>query len=255
MAFESRQHRVPQLERAAAGAWRSREGRGLPAAGPTAIGTYGGLLPAAVRLLAAALAEALVDIHRAGLAHLDVKPENIMLTAGGPRAIDFGIVRPDDATAITVPGALLGTAGFTSPEQASGGFAGSDSDVFARGAVLAYAATGREPFSVGDRASTLERVPARADGSRRLTDRPLRALVASCLRREPGQRPCPRAAPCRAHRRGLDHRATPPCHRPRRQIRPRGDRDPLGHDAPDSPPTHRSRPATGPDPKPPRQVL
>lgn len=154
-----------------------------------AIDTFGGLPPAAVRLLAAALAEALADIHRAGLVHRDLKPENIMLTAGGPRVIDFGIARPDDATAITVPGALLGTPDFMSPEQASGGFAGPDSDVFALGAVLAFAATGQEPFGSGDRAATLERVRRAQTDLRGLTDRGLRTLVASCLHREPGQRP------------------------------------------------------------------
>ncbi|MET9218725.1 PQQ-binding-like beta-propeller repeat protein [Streptomyces sp. NPDC003300] len=155
-----------------------------------AVGAYGGLPPAAVRLLAAALAEALVDIHRAGLAHRDLKPENIMLTAGGPRVIDFGIARPDGATSITAPGALLGTPGFMSPEQASGGLAGSDSDIFALGAVLVFAATGREPFGDGDRAATLERVRRARTDLTGVTDRGLRALVASCLRREPGERPC-----------------------------------------------------------------
>ncbi|MEU6848698.1 serine/threonine-protein kinase [Actinacidiphila alni] len=156
-----------------------------------AVGTYGALPPTATKLLAAALAEALTAIHRAGLAHRDLKPENIMLTAAGPRVIDFGIARPDQATVITVPGALLGTPGFMSPEQAAGGVAGTGSDVFALGAVLAYAATGREPFGTGDRAATLDRV-RRADadlGGLDTADPALRALLMACLHREPHQRP------------------------------------------------------------------
>ncbi|MBV7698332.1 PQQ-binding-like beta-propeller repeat protein [Streptomyces sp. TRM70350] len=154
-----------------------------------AVDTFGALPPRALRLLAAALAEALAGIHRAGLAHRDLKPGNIMLTASGPRLIDFGIARPLDATEITLPGTFLGTPGFMSPEQASGGLAGPAGDVFSLGAVLAYAATGRPPFDAVDRAATLERVRlARADLDG-IEDRRLRALVAACLRREPERRP------------------------------------------------------------------
>ncbi|MFI6696274.1 PQQ-binding-like beta-propeller repeat protein [Streptomyces sp. NPDC050433] len=153
-----------------------------------AVEGYGPLPPDPLRLLAGALAEALVGIHRAGLAHRDLKPGNIVLSANGPRVIDFGIARPEDATEITVPGALLGTPGFMSPEQASGAAAGPAGDVFALGTVLLYAATGGEPFDAGDRAATLERVrSARADLDG-ITDRKLRALVAACHHREPERR-------------------------------------------------------------------
>jgi serine/threonine protein kinase/outer membrane protein assembly factor BamB len=154
-----------------------------------AVGSYGGFPPTPLRLLAAALAEALADIHRAGLVHRDLKPGNIMLTARGPRVIDFGIARPVDATAITLPGALLGTPGFMSPEQASGGLAGPAGDVFALGAVLVFAATGQEPFTAEDRAATLERVRMARTDLGGITDRGLRALVTACLRREPERRP------------------------------------------------------------------
>ncbi|MCK1794471.1 PQQ-binding-like beta-propeller repeat protein [Streptomyces sp. XM4193] len=154
-----------------------------------AVQEHGALPPDAVRLLASALSEALADIHRAGLTHRDLKPANIMLTASGPRLIDFGIARPVDATAITLHGTLLGTPGFMSPEQASGGHAEQPSDVFSLGAVAAYAATGREPFAAPDRAATLARVrSARADlGGVR--DQALRSVIDACLRREPSRRP------------------------------------------------------------------
>jgi serine/threonine protein kinase len=84
-----------------------------------AVSTVGPLPPRAVRVLSAGLAEALTDIHRAGLAHRDLKPGNIMLTATRPRVIDFGIARPEDATVITRAGAVLGTPGFMAPEQAA----------------------------------------------------------------------------------------------------------------------------------------
>ncbi|MGW0835073.1 protein kinase domain-containing protein [Streptomyces prunicolor] len=154
-----------------------------------AVEKYGGLPPKALRLLAGALAEALADIHRADLAHRDLKPGNIMLTARGPRVIDFGIARPADASSITLPGALLGTPGFMSPEQASGGIAGPAGDVFALGAVLVFSATGQEPFRGPDRAATLERVRRARPDLTGITDSRLRAQIAKCLRREPEQRP------------------------------------------------------------------
>lgn len=148
-----------------------------------AVGAFGSLPPDTVRALAAGLAEALTDIHAAGLAHRDLKPGNIMLTAGGPRVIDFGIARPEDATAITRIGTVVGTPGFMSPEQVSGGVVGPAADVFSFGAVLVFASTGNEPFG-SDAAARLAE-PAQVG----IEDPWLRDLVAECLRREPGRRP------------------------------------------------------------------
>ncbi|MFI0484068.1 PQQ-binding-like beta-propeller repeat protein [Actinomadura sp. 9N215] len=154
-----------------------------------AVGTYGALAAPSARVLAVGLAEALADIHRAGLAHRDLKPGNIMLTADGPRVIDFGIARPEDVTAITKVGAVLGTPGFMSPEQATGGVAGPKSDVFSFGAVLVYAVTGKEPFGGADRAATLRSVADSQADLSGVTDPGLAGLIAACLRREPGERP------------------------------------------------------------------
>ncbi|GAA4658048.1 serine/threonine-protein kinase [Streptomyces youssoufiensis] len=154
-----------------------------------AVETYGPLPSRALRLLAAALAEAVADIHRAGLTHRDLKPANIMLTASGPRVIDFGIARPDGEDPITQHGALLGTVGFMSPEQASGDAAGPAGDVFALGAVLAFTATGREPFTGADRAATMQRVRQARPDLAGIADRGVRPLIVSCLRRRPERRP------------------------------------------------------------------
>ncbi|MEU8802925.1 PQQ-binding-like beta-propeller repeat protein [Spirillospora sp. NPDC048819] len=154
-----------------------------------AVGGFGPLPPDAVRPLAAGLAEALADIHRAGVVHRDLKPGNVMLTAGGPRVIDFGIARPEDATAITRVGAPIGTPGFMAPEQIRGERVGPAADVFSLGATLAYAATGAEPFGSG---------PARSRDLRAMTTRAdldaigepwLHGLIAACLHVDPGRRP------------------------------------------------------------------
>ena len=149
----------------------------------------GSLPPAALIVLAAGMAEALVDIHRAGLVHRDLKPDNVMLTAEGPRVIDFGIARPTDATAITQVGAIIGTPSFMSPEQIASGVAGPASDVFSFGAVLAFAATGRQPFGAGATLATLYRVLDVETDLSLITEPWLHDVVAACLRREAGERP------------------------------------------------------------------
>jgi outer membrane protein assembly factor BamB len=154
-----------------------------------AIATYGALPPASARTLAASLAEALADIHRAGLAHRDLKPSNIVLTTSGPRVIDFGIARPEDATAITRVGTVLGTPGFMAPEQVDGAVAGQAADVFSLGAVIAFAATGREPFGTGETDTILGRIAAGEADLAGIDDRVLADVLAACLRVDPQARP------------------------------------------------------------------
>ncbi|SEG80776.1 Serine/threonine protein kinase [Thermomonospora echinospora] len=141
--------------------------------------------------LGAALAEALLSIHRAGIVHRDLKPSNVMLAVDGPRVIDFGIARAADAAAITRTGAVLGTPGYLAPEQALGEETGPAGDVFALGAVLVFTLTGNGPFGSGPMQQMLYRVvhePPRLDG---VTDPRLRALAAACLHKDPALRPAP----------------------------------------------------------------
>ncbi|MEU5595200.1 serine/threonine-protein kinase [Streptomyces sp. NPDC020298] len=107
---------------------------------------HGPLPEAGVRALAAELAEALRAVHRAGLAHRDVKPSNILLGRRHPLLIDFGIARAADDTRHTRTGGVVGSPGYMAPEQAVGGGAAESGDVFCLAAVLAYAATGHGPF-------------------------------------------------------------------------------------------------------------
>jgi outer membrane protein assembly factor BamB len=153
-----------------------------------AIGSYGRMPPDAVRALGAGLAEALAAIHGAGVVHRDLKPGNVILTAGGPRVIDFGIARPEDGTAITQVGAPIGTPGFMSPEQVSGGEVSPASDIFTLGAVLAYAASGTEPFGDGPIRSRLYRVMTVQADLSEIGDGWLRELIGCCLHREPERR-------------------------------------------------------------------
>ncbi|MFJ6407000.1 serine/threonine-protein kinase [Streptomyces hydrogenans] len=150
----------------------------------------GGPLPEVeLRALAVGLAEALEAVHRAELVHRDLKPSNILVTGSGPRVIDFGISKAaEGATALTGTGLVIGTPGFMSPEQATGTPVGPPSDVFALGAVLAYAASGEGPFGEGSVPALLYRVVHDVPALDAVPQG-LRPLVAACLEKAPEQRP------------------------------------------------------------------
>ncbi|AXI77638.1 protein kinase domain-containing protein [Peterkaempfera bronchialis] len=121
-------------------------------AGPTLhdhLARQGTLGTGALLSLAAGVAGALARVHAAGVVHRDLKPGNIILAEGGPRVLDFGIAHVLDETSITRTGGWTGTPGWTSPEEYRGRRAGTAADVFAWGALVAYAATGRLPFGSG----------------------------------------------------------------------------------------------------------
>jgi non-specific serine/threonine protein kinase len=110
---------------------------------------------AAVQIARQVLA-ALEALHELGIVHRDLKPSNVFLTAHGAKLLDFGLARsavispPGDGaptvTNLTVPGMILGTPHYMSPEQASGGMAGPASDIFAAGCILYEMLAGKRAF-------------------------------------------------------------------------------------------------------------
>jgi serine/threonine protein kinase len=155
-----------------------------------AVADRGPLDAEAVLALARGLAEGLAPIHAAAVVHRDLKPSNVLLAADGPRIIDFGISRAADAMSMTDTGAVVGSPGFMSPEQADGRAVGPASDVFSLGSVLAFAATGREPFGTGEASVLLYRVVQTPPALAGLPDR-LRPVIEWCLSKDPAQRPAP----------------------------------------------------------------
>ncbi|MFF0523149.1 PQQ-binding-like beta-propeller repeat protein [Actinomadura nitritigenes] len=149
---------------------------------------HGPLPEGTVRALGAGLAEALGAVHAAGLVHRDLKPSNVLLAADGPRLIDFGVSRAMDDAALTAAGAVVGSAGYLSPEQAAADEAGPASDVFSLGATLAFAATGRPPFGDARLEVLLYRV-GHEDPDLAGLPGPLRDVLAACLQRDPARRP------------------------------------------------------------------
>jgi Protein kinase domain len=162
-------------------------------AGPSlaqAVADHGPMPKASVFLLMAGVAEALAAIHGAGVVHRDLKPSNVLLAADGPRVIDFGIARALDATTVTRTGMRVGSPQFMAPEQVRGGAVPAAADVWALGALGAFAATGRAPFGEGDQEAVLYRV---------LHEHPdlegcpaeLLTVLKACLSKDPAQRPSP----------------------------------------------------------------
>ncbi|HZY88438.1 MAG TPA: serine/threonine-protein kinase, partial [Gemmataceae bacterium] len=99
-------------------------------------------------------ARGLAEAHAAGVVHRDVKPENVLLPAGGgevrAKLSDFGLARhvvESESLNLTRAGAVLGTPLYMSPEQCAGATLDARSDVYSLGATLYHALAGRPPFS------------------------------------------------------------------------------------------------------------
>lgn len=104
----------------------------------------------AVRLMLA-LCSAVAAAHENGILHRDLKPSNVLLDeAGTPFITDFGLAKQLEAgeLSLTESGAIIGTPGYLSPEQASGGRqpVGPATDIYSLGAILYALLTGRAPF-------------------------------------------------------------------------------------------------------------
>ncbi|MEW2580037.1 serine/threonine protein kinase [Streptomyces syringium] len=139
---------------------------------PTALAVHGGPLPEhTVRALGAALVETLAILHGQGLTHAGLSPAAVLLAADGPRLTCFGAVRAAAPDGEVRSGHPALESGSLPPEQATGERPHPMGDIYALGAVLAYAATGH---TVPER----DELPAT-----------LRAPITACLSRDPASRP------------------------------------------------------------------
>ena len=144
----------------------------------------------------------LVALHAAGVIHRDVKPENVLIEAGGEgqaRLADFGIARLVDGPRFTRSTGLMGTIEYMAPELFEGLDATSAIDLYGTGVLAFELVCGRSPFSGGPAAAVLrrhlEQEPGRPDGF----PVPLWRLVASMLAKDPKQRPSAEESSKRLH--------------------------------------------------------
>jgi serine/threonine protein kinase/tetratricopeptide (TPR) repeat protein len=141
----------------------------------------GPLPPREAYATALAILAALDALHRRGLVHRDLKPSNVFLTPHGVKLLDFGLalslapsLTPTTTTRITLPGTVLGTPQYISPEQVRGETVDQRVDIFAMGAVLIEMLTGEPPFTgptaVDVLHSVLHDAPPVLTGDRRPAD-------------------------------------------------------------------------------------
>jgi eukaryotic-like serine/threonine-protein kinase len=163
----------------------------------------GALAPRVACDLAVQMARGMAAAHQKGIVHRDLKPENLFITADGLlKILDFGLAKlmepaatPDGATqapatGLTMPGMVLGTAGYMAPEQVRGEPSDHRSDIFAFGAVVYEMLTGARVF-VGDTGVEVMTAILRYDPpelAAPAVPRPLDRIVRRCLEKVPTRR-------------------------------------------------------------------
>ena len=147
------------------------------------------------------IAEALEEAHERGVAHRDLKPGNVIVTAKGRvKILDFGLAKllrsgeGGDTVTSSMVGAWSGTLPYMPPEQLEGKETGPEGDLYALGAMLYEMIAGRRPFTDPSPARLMsailsERPPTLVAAGSKLVSHALQALVHQLLEKDPARRP------------------------------------------------------------------
>ena len=153
------------------------------------VAAEGPMDPARAAGILAQAADGLVQAHRAGIVHRDVKPSNILVSDDDLTKLgDFGIARGASDAALTVTGEVTGSPAYLAPEVASGSPATAQSDVWSLGATLHHAVVGTAPYDVSDNVmGGLYRI-VHDDPPRLPPDHPMAGVLARTMVKNPDQR-------------------------------------------------------------------
>jgi len=138
-------------------------------------------------------ASGLAAAHAHGIVHRDIKSANIMLFSDGrAQIVDFGLARSSRRAEITETGAVVGTVGYMSPEQAQGKPLGQTTDIWSLAVVLYEMIAGRMPFRGGDERATIRSIindePERLCALRPDTPPELERIVCKAIAKDPDDR-------------------------------------------------------------------
>ena len=166
----------------------------VPSRSVAAVLHLAGSLPVAQSAqIGAQIANAMVEAHRAGILHRDIKPGNILIASGAEAGLvkitDFGIARATDDVSLTDSEVITGTPAFFAPEVARGDAPTEASDVYSLGATVYTMAEGRPPFGIDEDSMVLLHRVARGVITPPTRSGDLRDGLLAMLEPSPARRP------------------------------------------------------------------